>query len=80
MKAWGLGAILLLISGCTGSKPRPMGPAPVYEAPRISPWDAGASRDPLAEAMENAESVDEAPGAQDAGVEAGAAPAHPHAD
>jgi hypothetical protein len=80
VKAWGLCAILLLISGCTGSKPRPVGPAPEYEEPRILPWDAGASRDPLAEAMENAESVDEAPRAEDAGVEAGVAPAHPHAD
>jgi hypothetical protein len=47
-----------LAAGC-GPKRRPEGPAPEYERPLVTPWDAGKPVDPLEEAEAKGEPVDD---------------------
>jgi hypothetical protein len=51
-------AFTLAAAGC-GPKPRPAGPAPEYERPVVTPWDAGKPVDPLEEAEARGEAVDD---------------------
>lgn len=39
--------VALVVVGCSSRRQRPPGPAPEYEPPRVTPWDAGAPVDPL---------------------------------
>lgn len=49
---------LALGAGC-GPKRRPEGPAPEYERPVVTPWDAGKPVDPLEQAEAQGEPVED---------------------
>ncbi len=62
-----------LALGCSGSRARPSGPPPEYEAPRVTPWDAGAApADEFSEAERGGEPVTDGdePTSADAGKDA----------
>ncbi len=47
---------VLVAEACSATPARPRGPEPVYEPPRLGPWDAGAGEsgaDPYAAAAES---------------------------
>jgi hypothetical protein len=62
------------LSGCGGGARRAGGPPPEYERPEIPPWDAGKPVDPLEQALERGEAVDQPAGPPDAAPSADAAP------
>ena len=69
MKRW-LGFAAVVAAACSGQRARPAGPPPEYEAPVVTPWDAGKPVDPLNSAEGDwVEEVDEA-GASDAETDA----------
>ena len=69
------GAVALLVAFLLAWACRPQvppGPAPEYERPRVTPWDAGSVQDPLAAIEAEGEWVDDEPS-----TAAGGAPPEP---
>jgi hypothetical protein len=60
--AWSF-ALAAGVAAC-GARQRPAGPAPEYEKPVVTPWDAAAPVDPLTAAEATGEVVDDAPEAE----------------
>jgi len=64
MKRLGTGASMLALVSLAvscGARQRPAGPAPEYERPVVTPWDAGVPVDPLTLAEATGEAVEDTP-------------------